>query len=197
MFEAEQAAEEWEVAKENFQPLKRGRDTKALEQHSKAPKSESEEVEARQRCENTQLAKSSTAWPYHPHTDKFSIMTARAAALSFDSTAVAKFARRAFWQELAAYQGTDPLEIWLRFAAPPPPLPSPPFPSKQKAADNGATPFGSCAGCLTMHRPRLRQQYPRRQIYQVDLRGSGGRLPPRGRPPSIPKTLHCRPLSCP
>ena len=51
----EQAAVEWEVAKENFQPLKRGRDTKTLEQHGKAaPKGESEEVEARQRCAATQ-----------------------------------------------------------------------------------------------------------------------------------------------
>lgn len=58
---AEQVEEQWEVAKENFQPLKRGRDTKALEQHSKAPKGESEEVAARQRCDITQSATSNNA----------------------------------------------------------------------------------------------------------------------------------------
>ena len=50
MCETDPGAEAWEVAKENFQPLKKGRDAKALEQRNlMEAKSRSDEVEARRR----------------------------------------------------------------------------------------------------------------------------------------------------
>ena len=47
---ATQAAEVWEVAKENFQPLKRGRDAQTIEQQTQmAPKAEAQMIEAQRR----------------------------------------------------------------------------------------------------------------------------------------------------
>ena len=54
MSEVEAPAEQWEVTKENFQPLKRGREAKSLGQQSQmAPKAETEEIEARRRCSSS------------------------------------------------------------------------------------------------------------------------------------------------
>lgn len=54
MSEAVVFEEEWDTAKENFQPLKRGREAKQFLHESTASHFESDEITKRQKCEHAE-----------------------------------------------------------------------------------------------------------------------------------------------
>ena len=95
---AEPAAADWENCKENFQPLKAGRKPGALRDCTADLRRQAMEEQRR--------------WWGR----RGAPPAANPARGAPDTRCRA--ARRAFWEELAAYKGDDPLEVWLRCGAP-------------------------------------------------------------------------------
>lgn len=97
----------WDTSKENFQPLKKGRDAKMLDQATgmgngeRATKIKEERRYARRRP-NPQAP----GFGFPRVTGRFWISRTHPAPLSF---------RSAFWNAIATYDGDDPLEVWVRF----------------------------------------------------------------------------------
>ena len=97
----------WDTSKENFQPLKKGRDAKMLDQATgmgngeRATKIKEERRYARRRP-NPQAP----GFGFPRVTGRFWISQTHPAPLSF---------RSAFWNAIATYDGDDPLEVWVRF----------------------------------------------------------------------------------
>ena len=86
---------DWELSKENFQPLKRGR----------------KEV-----CkENSELCQKADAESQRKWVHAAEVCTC-ASCLDLDHRGH-KVCYRHFWQELGAYNGDDPLDVWIRSAS--------------------------------------------------------------------------------
>lgn len=79
---------EWELSKENFQPLKRGRKEVVCEQESKA--CHKADIEGQRRCVRMRLSTAAMTFPQFP------------------------LVYRDFWQELQTDSGEDPLDVWIR-----------------------------------------------------------------------------------
>jgi hypothetical protein len=91
---------DWETIKENFQPLTSGRDPKQLAKAQAQPPGKLESrVEEQRRWLN---AESQPGSPFPVH-------------ILFVISAKLFGTRRHFWKQISEYQGSDPLELWLRY----------------------------------------------------------------------------------
>ena len=91
---------DWELAKENFQPLKAGRDpTQLVKKAPDAPAKEDAAAEERRRYGNQPGA---------------APLGSDLATTGSITKVQSPLARRLFWREIADYDGDDPLEVWLR-----------------------------------------------------------------------------------
>lgn len=88
---------DWELSKENFQPLKAGRKCGGLKDNT---------TELRKQLVEEQRRHAETLSSYR----FISVLSSKKA-----STRMRSFLCRAFWEEISAYSGDDPLEAWLRY----------------------------------------------------------------------------------
>lgn len=99
---------DWEASKENFQPLKTGRKAAALRDSTAELRTAA--IEERRKC----AGRGRGWWALAARSGLMQLLPS---SLPSEPSAAAAAARRAFWEELAAYGGDDPLEVWLRCGA--------------------------------------------------------------------------------
>ena len=113
---------DWELSKENFQPLKRGRDPVVLDEATTSPSADKERREEQRRsvgaavwvglAKGTQaklISKSLGLWG----ASGFEVTSEHCMHNSTVNNALCKC--RGFCQEISQYKGEDPLEPWIRY----------------------------------------------------------------------------------
>ena len=100
----------WDTTKENFQPLRRGRDPRMMEEAADMKQSErAAKIQDERRCARARRGRRS------PRTKSWSV-THRVLTRETDLLvpSIRPPSRSEFWNAIAKYEGDDPLSVWVR-----------------------------------------------------------------------------------
>lgn len=103
-----QPDQDWEACKENFQPLKTGRKAAALRDSTADLRTQAIEARRRYVCRWVGVLERLLLLPAACR------HSSAAGALAKSPSFPPAVTCRQFWEELSAYEGDDPLEVWLR-----------------------------------------------------------------------------------